>query len=122
MQIINPQFTHEEVPDEVVCESFLDSFVGLYKSFFDVYEEALQFKTRIKNFLRPTNVISWLTQHNIVIDLVKYLIDFSRDYYQQTFMWQTRQRLEHQQEVQQQQFNKTNSDRMMRLKPISSME
>lgn len=26
-------------------------------------------------------------QHNLIIDLVKYLLDFSRDYYQQTFFW-----------------------------------
>ena len=26
-------------------------------------------------------------QHNLIIDLVRYLIDFSRDYYQQTIFW-----------------------------------
>ncbi len=26
-------------------------------------------------------------QHNLIIDLVRYLVDFSRDYYQQTFFW-----------------------------------
>lgn len=58
MQVVNRQFEYDALTDEAICESFLDSFVGLYKSFFEVYEEALQFKTRIKNFLRPTNVRS----------------------------------------------------------------
>ena len=30
---------------------------------------------------------SRFTQHNLIIDLVRYLVDFSRDYYQQTFFW-----------------------------------
>lgn len=98
MQVINRQFEFESLGDQEICENFLDCFVGLYKTFFEVYEEALQFKTRIKNFLRPTNVPSFAMQHNIVTDLIKYLVDFSRDYYQQTFMWQTRQRLEQQQQ------------------------
>jgi hypothetical protein len=56
MQIINRNFEFEAITDELICESFLDNFVGLYKAFFDVFEESMQFKTRIKNFLRPTNV------------------------------------------------------------------
>mgnify|MGYP000845373480 FL=1 len=38
MQVINKQFEYEQLTDEAVSESFLDSFVGLYKAFFEVYE------------------------------------------------------------------------------------
>jgi hypothetical protein len=31
-----------------------------------------------------------LIQHNLIIDLVRYLVDFSRDYYQQTIFWYMR--------------------------------
>jgi hypothetical protein len=62
----------------------------------------------------------YFIQHNIITDLIKYLIDFSRDYYQQTFMWQTRQKPPLPPSYDQQIMNKTNSERLTKLKPILS--
>lgn len=29
----------------------------------------------------------YLSKHNMIIDLLKYLVNFTRDYYQQTLFW-----------------------------------
>jgi hypothetical protein len=56
MQVINKEFQYGPLTDVQIDESFLDSYVGLFRKFFTAYEESLQFKTRIQNLLRPTNV------------------------------------------------------------------
>lgn len=56
MQVINREFQYGPYSDAQVDEAFLDLFVGMFKQFFAAYEQALQFKTRIHNLLRPTNV------------------------------------------------------------------
>lgn len=57
-----------------------------------MYEDKFQFKVKIRNLLRPTNVIYIInTQHNIVNDLIKYLADFSRDYSQHIYLWQLKE-------------------------------
>lgn len=37
-------------------ETFLNDFVGLYRTFFDRFESKFTFKIKLQNLLRPTNV------------------------------------------------------------------
>lgn len=87
MKLIQPNFVFEAEPN-LNDETFLNDFVCLYTKFFDFYDTKFQFKVKIRNLLRPTNVIHYFKQHNIVNDLIKYLSDFSRDYCQHIYLWQ----------------------------------
>lgn len=56
MREINPNFKHELNTDKL-DENFLNDFVGLYRHFFSKYEETLNFKVKLQNLIRPTNVL-----------------------------------------------------------------
>lgn len=89
MRIIDPSFIFEAEPN-LSDETFLNDFVCLYTKFFDNYEDKFQFKVKVRNLLRPTNVYDRLFQHNILNDMIKYLADFSRDYIQHIYLWQVK--------------------------------
>lgn len=55
MRIIDNEFMFDLEPN-LSDESFLNDFVCLFTKFFDSYENKFQFKIKIKNLLRPTNV------------------------------------------------------------------
>lgn len=55
MKIIDPHFLFELEPN-FNDETFLNDFVCLYTKFFNHYEDKFQFKVKIRNLLRPTNV------------------------------------------------------------------
>ena len=55
MRIIDPSFIFEAEPN-LSDETFLNDFVCLYTKFFDNYEDKFQFKVKVRNLLRPTNV------------------------------------------------------------------
>ena len=42
-------------------DNFLNDFVGLYRHFFFKYEEMFNFKLKIQNLIRPTNVLPLLS-------------------------------------------------------------
>ena len=47
-------------------------------------------KSNLEIFFDQLMQIFITQQHNLINDLIKYLADFSRDYYQQTFFWHLR--------------------------------
>lgn len=55
MKKISPDFKHEMCPERL-DENFLNDFVGLYRHFFFQFEEMFNFKLKIQNLIRPTNV------------------------------------------------------------------
>lgn len=55
MRLINPQFQHELNMDRL-DDNFLNDFVGLYRHFFYKFEEMFNFKLKLQNLIRPTNV------------------------------------------------------------------
>lgn len=57
MTLLEPTFEFKESKN--LDEDFLNDFVHLYTSFFNHFETKFTFKTKIKNFLRPTNV-NWV--------------------------------------------------------------
>jgi hypothetical protein len=57
MKQINPLFQHEMDLDKLE-DNFLNDFVGLYRQFFHEYEEMFNFKLKLQNLIRPTNVCS----------------------------------------------------------------
>ena len=56
MRVIDTEFTFDAEPN-LSDETFLNDFVCLFTKFFDTYEDKFQFKVKIRNLLRPTNVI-----------------------------------------------------------------
>ena len=92
MQVIQPNFLYEFRSLEME-EDFLNEFVCIFTAFFAQYERTFNFKIKIRNMLRPTN-------QNIVTDLVKYLLDFSRDYSQHLYFWQLKNEKKLQMEAQ----------------------
>lgn len=55
MRLINPQFQHDLNIDRL-DDNFLNDFVGLYRHFFYKFEEMFNFKLKLQNLIRPTNV------------------------------------------------------------------
>ena len=89
MKKINASFEYE-VNMTRLEDHFLNDFVGMFRQFFHHYEEIFNFKVKVQSLIRPTNVRPLLIQHNLIYDLVRYLVDFSRDYYQQMCFWYLR--------------------------------
>jgi hypothetical protein len=55
MKLLEQSFDYKQTVS--IEEDFLNEFVHLYTTFFAYFETKFTFKTKIKNFLRPTNVI-----------------------------------------------------------------
>lgn len=58
----------------------------MYADFFEELGGRFEFKVSIKQLIRPNNVSAVDMQRGVVVDLVKYLVNFTRDYFKQAVL------------------------------------
>ncbi|KAL4430112.1 hypothetical protein ABPG74_013559 [Tetrahymena malaccensis] len=85
MKLIFPQFEYSYLQSTIAIEQqhvFINKFVALYQSFFQTFEKCYEFKQQFKFIVRPQN-------QYIIYDMIRYLVEFSRDYFTQfVIYWQ----------------------------------
>lgn len=75
-----PDFNEQkQLTDEQLTEGFTEEFINLYADFFENLGEGFESKQSIRHIIRPNNVQCEVTQRTVIIDLVKHLINTTRD-------------------------------------------
>ncbi|KAL4476793.1 hypothetical protein ABPG72_010630 [Tetrahymena utriculariae] len=85
MKLIFPQFEYSYLQLTQQIEQqhiFINKFVALFQSFFQTFQKCYEFKQQFKFIIRPQN-------QYIIYDMIRYLVEFSRDYFTQfVIYWQ----------------------------------
>ncbi|EAR94222.1 hypothetical protein TTHERM_00522890 (macronuclear) [Tetrahymena thermophila SB210] len=87
MKLIWPEFQLKSTLqyDEDFNKRFLDIYLKIFTEFFSPFEQAYEFRLTLRQVARSNNI-------SIVPDMLKYLVEFSRDYFKKFMIYLSIQR------------------------------
>jgi hypothetical protein len=82
MKLLLHEFRERKVELSAMKETFLEEFIRLFQDFFAPFERCYEFKTSLRYVIRTNNP-------TVVPDMLKYLVEFSRDYFKKFMIFQS---------------------------------